>query len=345
MAPDIPPARRLPRRPRGPGSTRPPPAGPPPPGSSPEWPPGAPRSMTRPVGLLGVQKKARSSSGVSSSRTAPVRSKFRARSRMWRTTVQPAAETAASYSEKVGAVTRARRGPSEKASRKTRSAAPLPQRTCPGATPSRRAMAAERAGTGGLGSGPPPPPLRRRPAGPPRASPGGLSWRRNPAPPRPRGPGPTPDRRRGSIPSKLSPLSKPSLSRRTGRPQSVKLSARGIPQNRTMARKAAAYIRRLHRRMSPAPPAAGDPQSWAFPPASQSKSCSPPAGCPGPPAAAASVWAELGLLCFFRSRRKIFQAFFPIKACGPGGQAHQHPRQPAGRKFTASSSRAAARPK
>ena len=29
------------------------------------------------------------------------------------------------------------------------------------------------------------------------------------------------------------------------------------------------------------------------------------------PAQAASVWAELGDLCFFRSRRKIRQAFFP----------------------------------
>ena len=92
--------------------------------------------------LLGQQRKSRSTSGTMASRMEASRSNCRSAGSWYRSTAQPASRSPSSYSEKVGAVTRACRGCSVRHSRKIRSAAPLPQMTCSAVTPSRSAIAA-----------------------------------------------------------------------------------------------------------------------------------------------------------------------------------------------------------
>ena len=81
-----------------------------------------------PVGLLGWQRNTMSTSGVMEERMESVTAKSTSACRKCRRTAQPALSSAAAYSAKVGAVTSAVRGFAAHASRKIRSAAPLPQR-------------------------------------------------------------------------------------------------------------------------------------------------------------------------------------------------------------------------
>ena len=87
------------------------------------------RLSASPVGLLGLQKNARSGFHASASPIHSSRSKANPRSSRsaHRRTLVPQTARACSYSEKEGAVTRARPGLLASASWKIRSAAPFPQ--------------------------------------------------------------------------------------------------------------------------------------------------------------------------------------------------------------------------
>ena len=108
-----------------------------------------PRPMHTPEGLFGWLRNTTSVSGVIASRMPS--SSRNAASSGQRVTAQSTDESAASYSVNDGAVTSARRGRRACATRKIRSAAPLPQRICSIGTPSCRAMAARSARHSGSG--------------------------------------------------------------------------------------------------------------------------------------------------------------------------------------------------
>ena len=82
---------------------------------------------------------------------ASVTAKSSASRRKKRSTVQPTVSSAAAYSANVGAVTSALRGRLAHTSRKIRSAAPLPQRSCSAGTPSCAASFSRRARQKGSG--------------------------------------------------------------------------------------------------------------------------------------------------------------------------------------------------
>ena len=104
-----------------------------------------------PVGLLGWQRNTMSVSSSTAEINASVTAKSSLSRRKCRRTVQPAVSSAAAYSAKVGAGSRAVRGFAAHTSRKIRSAAPLPHRICAAGTVSCTASFARKARQKGSG--------------------------------------------------------------------------------------------------------------------------------------------------------------------------------------------------
>ena len=107
--------------------------------------------MVSPVGLLGSQRKTIPTPGRMASRKPSSSRKPSASRSRYRSTVQPTASSAASYSAKAGAVTSARPGRRASAARQIKSAAPLPHSTHSAGTPSACPMASDRARQRGSG--------------------------------------------------------------------------------------------------------------------------------------------------------------------------------------------------